>query len=269
MDVFQRIDLNGKIKDEFISVVYETKQHQILIGTSTKGLFVCDMNMKVQRQLTTRTPGLHLLGNSISTIYEDSNGTLWVGSGLSGLYRINFEKEEMVTYHKGNSILTSNSVRAISELRGMLLIGTFDGLYTIDLSTNSFWKHTDASLEKGNLSHFSIYSLFVDRSQTVWVGTYAGGVSFSSRFNNRFDFHDPATVFDALFGIYGCMVSTPGGSLYMATEGRGLLDYNLENRQYAYYPIDKASKLQYSQNIIKGLLLEDDILWCGTNKGSI
>ena len=79
------------------------------------------------------TPGLHLLGNSISTIYEDSNGTLWVGSGLSGLYRINFEKEEMVTYHKGNSILTSNSVRAISELRGMLLIGTFDGLYTIDL----------------------------------------------------------------------------------------------------------------------------------------
>ena len=106
MDVFQRIDLNGKIKDEFISVVYETKQHQILIGTSTKGLFVCDMNMKVQRQLTTRTPGLHLLGNSISTIYEDSNGTLWVGSGLSGLYRINFEKEEMVTYHKGNSILT-------------------------------------------------------------------------------------------------------------------------------------------------------------------
>ena len=65
------------------------------------------------------------------------------------------------------------------------------------------------------------------------------------------------------------MVSTPGGSLYMATEGRGLLDYNLENRQYAYYPIDKASKLQYSQNIIKGLLLEDDILWCGTNKGSI
>ena len=96
------------------------------------------------------------------------------------------------------------------------------------------------------------------------MGTYAGGVSFSSRFNNRFDFHDPATVFDALFGIYGCMVSTPGGCLYMATEGRGLLDYNLENRQYAYYPIDKASKLQYSQNIIKGLLLEDDILWCGT-----
>ncbi len=36
MDVFQRIDLNGKIKDEFISVIYETKHQQMLIGTSTK-----------------------------------------------------------------------------------------------------------------------------------------------------------------------------------------------------------------------------------------
>ena len=269
MDTFQRIDLNGKIKGEFISVIYETKQHQMLIGTSTKGLIVCDMNMRVQRQLTTQTPGLRLLGNSISTIYEDSRGTLWVGSGISGLYCIDLEKEKIVTYHKDNSILMSNSVRAISELQGMLLVGTFDGLYTIDLSTHTFWKHTDASLEKGNLSHFSIYSLFVDKSQTVWVGTYSGGVSYSSRFNNRFDFHDPTTVFDALFGIYGCMIASPNGCLYMATEGRGLLDYHLENRQYAYYPIDNASKLQYSQNIIKGLLLEDDILWCGTNKGTI
>lgn len=57
--------------------------------------------------------------------------------------------------------------------------------------------------------------------------------------------------------------------LYIWQRRAGVLDYNLENRQYAYYPIDKASKLQYSQNIIKGLLLEDDILWCGTNKGSI
>ena len=49
MDMFQRLDLNGKIKDEYISVIHETKEHQILIGTATKGLFVCDMNMKEQK----------------------------------------------------------------------------------------------------------------------------------------------------------------------------------------------------------------------------
>lgn len=177
---------------------------------------------------------------------------------------MNIDKDEIVHYHKGNSVLTTNSVRCIAEAHGILLVGTFDGLYTIDLSDDSFWKHTDASLEKGNLSHFSIYSLFVDSSQTIWVGTYAGGVSYSNKFNNRFDFHDPTSVFDALFGIYGSMVCTEGGCLYMATEGRGLLDYNLKSGRYYYYPIDNASRLQYSQNIIKGLLLMERL--CGVEQ---
>lgn len=272
MDMFQRIDLNGMIKEEFISVIYETKRHQILIGTSTKGLFVCDMNMKVQKHFTTQTLGLRLPNNSLSSLYEDSRGGLWGGSSYSGLFRINIDKEEIVTYNKENSQLTTNSVRCIAEAKGKLLVGTYDGLYTVDLNDNSFWKHTDASLEKGNLTHFSIYSLLVDKNQTIWVGTYAGGVSYSSRFNNRFEFHDPTTVFDALFGIYGSMVAAPEGCLYMATEGRGLLDYNLATGRYAYYPIGEAgeaSRLQYSRNIIKSLKLEGNTLWCGTSLGTI
>ena len=269
MDVFQPLDLNGKIKGEFISVIYETKKHQILIGTSTKGLFVCDINMKLQKHFTAATSHLRLPDNNVSTLYEDSKGYVWGGGSTGGLFRINIEQESIVTYHKGNCILTTNSIRCITESHGMLLVGTFDGLYSMDLSDNSFGKHTDASLERGNLSHFSIYSLFVDSNQTIWVGTYAGGVSYSSRFNNRFDFHDPTSVFDALFGIYGSMVCTEGGCLYMATEGRGLLDYNLNNGKYFYYPIDNSSRLQYSKNIIKGLLLDGNTLWCGTNKGSI
>lgn len=269
MDVFQRIDLNDRIRSEFIAVIYETKNHQILIGTATKGLFVCDINMKVQKHFTSTTPNLRLPHNNVSTLCEDSEGHIWGGSSSSGLFRINIDKEEILAYNKDNSALTTNSVRCVAVTHGVLLIGTFDGLYSIDLSSNSFWKHTDASLERGNLSHFSIYSLFVDKSQTIWVGTYAGGVSYSSKFNNRFDLHDPTSVFDALFGIYGTMTCTKDGSLYMATEGRGLLDYNLNNGRYSHYPIDNASKLQYSQNIIKGLLLDGNTLWCGTNKGAI
>ncbi len=269
MDTFQRIDLNGAIKNEFISTIYETKNHRILIGTPTKGLFVCDMDMKPQKHFTMTGAGIQLPNNSVAMLYEDSQGYIWGGGNLSGLFRMDIDKEEIIRFHKGNSILTTNSVRCISEVHGILLVGTFDGLYTMNLSDYSFGKHTDASLEQGNLNHFSIYSLFVDRSQTVWVGTYAGGVSYSNKFNNRFDFHDPANAFGSLFGIYGSMVCTEGGCLYVATEGRGLLDYNLNSGKYYYYPINNASRLQYSQNIIKGLMLDGETVWCGTNKGAI
>lgn len=270
MDMFQQITLGGLIRDEFISVIYETKQRQqILVGTTTQGLFICDMNLKVQKHLTTLTPPLRLPSNSISSLYEDSSGCLWGASNFGGLFHIDINKEEIITYDKENSLLTTNSVRCIAESKGKLLVGTYDGLYSMNLADHSLGKHTDASLEKGNLSHFSVYSLLVDKNQTVWVGTYAGGVSYSSRFNNRFDFHDPTTVFDALFGIYGSMVSTPGGHLYLATEGRGLLDYSLEHGTYHYYPIGNFSHVQHSRNIIKSLRLDGEILWCGTNLGTI
>lgn len=51
---------------------------------------------------------------------------------------MNIDKDEIVHYHKGNSVLTTNSVRCIAEAHGILLVGTFDGLYTIDLSDDSF-----------------------------------------------------------------------------------------------------------------------------------
>lgn len=79
MDVFQRIDLNGRIKDEFIAIIYETKEHLILIGTANKGLYVCDMNMKVQRHFSTTTSKVRLPNNNVSTLYEDSKGYLWGG----------------------------------------------------------------------------------------------------------------------------------------------------------------------------------------------
>ena len=271
MDMFQVIELNGQIKKELIADIYETTKGQMLIGTKNKGLYVCDMNMKPLKHFTANSKDkLGILpSNNVATIFEDSKGQIWGGATYNGLFKLDIDRETIITYTKDNSALSNNSIRCIAEVEGTLLVGTFDGLYTIDLHNNSKLLHSNASLEQGNLSHFSIYSLFVDRSNIVWVGTYAGGINYSSKYNNRFVFHDPTTVFDAMFGIYGTMVCMPTGCLYMATEGRGILDYNLPTRRYQYYPIKDSVQLQHSQNIVKELMLEGDILWCGTNRGGI
>ena len=270
MDVFQRLDLNGALKDEIVQVIYETADNRLLIGTATKGVYVCDLNLKLQKHYSTTTPGTYLPYNGISALYEDSSGRLWGGSGFGGLFRLDMATGHITTYTSSNSALTSNSVRCLAELDGMLLVGTFDGLYSVNLATNAFERHAGAALEKGNLNHFSVYSLFVDRNKTVWVGTYAGGVSYANRFNNRFNFHDPTTALDALMGIYGNMVCTDDGNLYVATEGRGLLEYNLHSGKYSYFPIETTSyPLQYSRNIVKSLYLDGNTLWCGTSNGAI
>lgn len=267
-DTFLRIDLNGVIKEEDVGAIYETRKHQLLIGTISKGLFVCDMNGKLLKHIPADGSRNALPTSNIATLFEDSYGKIWGGGNTSGLFQIDLAGDSVHTFHMGNCALTTNSIRCIAEVYGLLLIGTFDGLYVMDLSTHQLRQHSDIFMGTGSLSHFSIWSLLVDRTQTVWVGTYAGGVGYSNKFNNRFTFHDPVEELDAFFGIYGNAVCTEDSTLYIATEGRGLLDYNLRTGIYRNFLIGDSHS-QYNQNIIKSLLKEGDALYCGTSRGTI
>ena len=267
-DEFQSIDLNGAIRGESIGAIYETKKHQLLIGTNAKGLLVCDMDAKVLRHVPADGSRGALLESNISTLYEDSQGRIWGGGNDCGLFQMDLKTGTVKTFHTGNSALTTNSIRCVGEVNGLLLVGTFDGLYVMNLSTLELSQHSDRFLGTGDLPHFSIYSLLVDRMQTVWVGTYAGGVGYSNKFNNRFAFHDPVEIFDTFFGIYGNAVCTEDSTLYISTEGRGLLGYDLRTDTYQNFLIEDAH-LQYNQNIIKSLLRDGDVLYCGTSRGAI
>lgn len=80
----------------------------------------------------------------------------------------------------------------------------------------------------------------MDKSQTLWVGTYSGGVNYSSTLNNRFVFHDPAEALNVYLSVYGIMTYGGNGDLYIATEGGGMLLFNYtgDDSKYSYYPIE-------------------------------
>lgn len=268
-DTFQSVDLDGKIKGEFISVITETSDHQLLIGTEHKGLYVCDLNLKLISHYAKTEGNASLPDNNISDIHEDSRKQLWVSTNYGGVSKVDLSTGTSVHYTTANSKLTTDNIRCLAEADGTLFIGTFDGLYTIDLTDNQLKGRSNAALEKGTLSHFSIYSICVDNSGNVWVGTYSGGVNYFSKYNNRFVFHEPTNALNMLMGVYGAMACQPPHCLYIATEGRGLLDYHLESNTYQYYLYDTSSSQQYSRNIIKSVMQEKDYIWCGTTQGSI
>lgn len=268
-EAFQSIDLRGEIKEEFISVITETSDHRLLIGTEHKGLYVCDLNLKLVSHYAKSVGNGLLPDDNISDLYEDSRKQLWVSTNYGGISRIDLSAGTAVNYTTANSEISTDNIRCLAESDGTLFIGTFDGLYTIDLADNRLKGRFNADLEKGTLSHFSIYSICVDNSKNVWIGTYSGGVNYFSKYNNRFVFHEPTNALNTLMGIYGAMVSQPPYCLYIATEGGGLLDYHLESGTYQYYLYDTSSAQQYSRNIIKSVMKEGDYIWCGTTQGTI
>lgn len=259
-----------ELRTSNITSICETHDGQFWIGTSENGVLVYDAKLRMQRHVSASSTDIRLSGNSVSSIYEDSKGNLWIGSKYTGLCRINLKQGITHVFTQQNSSLGSNNVRKVVGYQDLLLIGTFDGLYVLDMKTDQIVRHSDVSLKRGHLNHFSIYALYVDKSQILWVGTYSGGVNYSSTFNDRFIFHDPASALNTYLSVYGIMAYGSQDDLYIATEGGGVLLFNYKDTpRYSYYLIEEAAVQKYNQNMVKCLYLEGDTLWCGTARGEI
>ena len=97
-------------------------------------------------------------------------------------------------------------------------------------------------------------------------------MSYSNPLNSRFTFYDLRNDPDLSFGIYATMDYHPDHTLWVASEGRGLLSLDLKTNTFERFPLNSqpdASNALNDRNIIKSLFVEGDIIWCGTQKGTI
>lgn len=268
-ETFQPVLLGGKIKGEMITALAEIADHRLLVGTQNKGLFVCDMDMKLISHYAKDDGENPLPDNHILRIFEDSRKQLWVSTNNGGFFRLNLKTGAINRFCKANSALSSDNVRCLAEADSMLFIGTFDGLYTLDLLTDKLSACANATVERRTLSHFSIYDICVDRSGNVWIGTYSGGVNYYSKYRNRFTVHEPGNTSDRFVGVCGEMTCADNQTVYVATEGSGLLSYNIDLDRYRYYLFNVSGEQQYGRNIVKSVWHEDNYIWCGTAQGEI
>lgn len=261
--------LDPILDKEPIIALYTDSRNHLYIGTNTKGLFHYDENRQLLSHLTTTTTP-SLSENAITSIFEDSRHHIWIGTNSKGANKWNTETHTITHFSPANSGLNAESVRCFTEKDGQLFMGTFNGLGILDLDTDVITSYNNFDMKKGNLSHYSVYSLYVDKIGSLWVGTYSGGVNYSNPLNSRFTFYHPRPD-DAqeLFGIYGPMDYDTYGNLWIATEGEGLLQFNPVTKESRNYLIDTSPQGPYNKNIIKSVWVEGDIVWCGTNNGAI
>ncbi len=263
----QPLKLNGELDNEAVTVMKETSDGRFIVGTQQKGVYECDASFKRFKNYSIENV---LPENNVADILvDDVNNILYVATADSGIVRIDMTTGEGHTYNTSNSRLSTNTIRCLARNEKQIFVGTFDGLYVIDIATGHLSLHSRADKGRGNLSHFSIYSLCIDRSGGIWVGTYSGGADYFSRFNNRFALHEPAGSRGAISGIFGPMVDTATGKVYVATEGGGLMEYDMNSGSSANYLFDVQSVPSYSHNIVKSVLQENDTIWCGTSNGTI
>ncbi len=136
---------------------------------SYNGIFILDPNGKIRS--IDQEKGLPL--NTLSTIYEDRNGTIWVGSEGKGLFR--FPGEQFIYFRQNENsktgIKTDLTVSALEINPNRYLFGSFDNKGLIEYLSNS--RFVIKEIPNGIL-----WALEKDAMGNIWIGTDDGLLNY-------------------------------------------------------------------------------------------
>jgi ligand-binding sensor domain-containing protein/class 3 adenylate cyclase len=123
-----------------------------------------------QGRFTTYTRKDGLPTDDVSRLFQDSEGTLWIGTNGGGLCALRKGRFDVYGVRDG---LASGEISALHEDRdGNLWVGTKSaGL--VRMHGGKFEAYT----VKEGLSENGVWSLFEDREGSLWVGTFGGGLN--------------------------------------------------------------------------------------------
>lgn len=201
-------------------------------------------------------------------ITQDSFGTLWIGSWDSGLFAVdkkNGTVSQFMQDAKKEDILHIHSIMEVEP--GRLLIGSDGGLtsFSTNKTVRDFQKQIQIREEA--LSNRFIYPIVKDREGGLWIGTYYGGINYSSPNRNTFKsfVHDPDK--NSLSGnVLSTICEDKSGNLWIATDDAGLNYYNTKTEVFTKF---KTGGQNISFHNIHGLCEDNDDLWIGTYTGGL
>jgi signal transduction histidine kinase/ligand-binding sensor domain-containing protein/CheY-like chemotaxis protein len=254
-----------------VSYVHEDGNGVLWIGTERDGLLKFDRERKNFMQYD-QEPDSAISGQ-IWVLFEDSEGSLWVGSE-SGVSRFRTNPLPFVNYQhdsRNPNSLRNNKVLAVHEDgQGFLWIGTAGGLHRLDRKTGQMLFYQHDPRNPTSLSDNAVTAIQEDGSGGLWIGTHEGGLNRFDRASGRFFAyrHNPMDSQSLSNDTVLSLLAEPGGTLWIGTQNGGLDRFDQVTHHFKAYRNDPRDSHSLSFDIV-GSIFADRAggLWVGTNRG--
>ncbi|MBF0378795.1 MAG: response regulator [Desulfamplus sp.] len=235
------------IPDNEITAIYEDKSNNIWFGMHKGGLAkissseINDNSNRNNESGSNATDTikfyqhdsdnkLTISSNSVTAIYEDKKGRLWIGTE-NGINILDKNREKFQIF---NQDITSDPdglsylsiMRIYEDKSGVLWIGTFLGGIN-KLSEKKFLHIKKDNFQENSLSSNSIWSMFEDQYGIVWIGTEDVGLCRFDRNLNQFTAykHDPSNPKTISNNRVQTILEDSRGLFWVGTEdGLNLMD---------------------------------------------
>ena len=160
----KRFTASDGLLSTYLRSIYQDREGEVWIG-SDAGLNMYDGNNFYGFTMDDGLKGLEII-----SILEDTESNIWLGTKTSGLMRI---KKKAFTTYRNTSIGAINNVTSVFGSRdGTILFGVnCAGVDIIDSKGIVSNRIPISQLENG-----CIWSVFIDSKNTLWLGTWGGGL---------------------------------------------------------------------------------------------
>ncbi|WP_146260437.1 hybrid sensor histidine kinase/response regulator transcription factor [Algoriphagus chordae] len=240
--------------------IIQDKQGNIWIATN-EGLNFLEKDQDIIQQI--HFPSKQPKGNFISKLFIDNSDKLWVGTGSGELYLYKSENEGFENFTKEGMA----EIRDIIQLDNQsLLLGYGDwvlrnkkgGVSLFDIKTKNYHAIENPSIP----SDLSITKLLKHQTR-IFFSTYNKGVFEWDQQQGKLERIDSENYSTDL--IYD-IISTPEGQVWLATDGKGILQLDLSTGEISPIPGNKSLN---SKAITSLLYDSNNITWVGTVNGGV
>ena len=208
---------NAQKNDIIRMAAKNEKEERIWLGGTIGGIYYCDPPYQKINFFA------HARNQNVITILPDGKN-VWIGYDWGGADL--FTLQGVLTDHfddniQGKNKIPSSRVRTIFKYKNEIWLGTFKGLVRINengIEVIEKEKYT-------GLTNNSIFQIYRDSKNGIWIGTWSGGLGYINEWSNNFEHYKRESNSNSLSdNVVSSFDETEDGKIIIATE-EGHLNY--------------------------------------------
>ena len=235
---YAKIPFLFKNKDvDFINInsLQKTNNGKIYAGTSF-GLKEYDSTTGTLKSTIFNTKkGFARIDEGIETLLIDEQNNFWIGTLTNGVFKIELDKISNEEQYEINHFPISEK-RILSMLQvseDSFLFGTEnDGLFELNSKGELIYNYLFSKTDKNSIQSNSIWSLFLDNNDRIWIGYYISGVAKYDKLYDKFNNIESITTnLNSLeVGSVTGIVKDNTGKFWISMDGGGIDIYNPKSK---------------------------------------
>jgi signal transduction histidine kinase/ligand-binding sensor domain-containing protein/DNA-binding response OmpR family regulator len=227
----------------------------------------------LRRSVFKNKEGVKSINDPIQCLLIEKNN-IWIGTMPSGLFKIKSNSKDLL-FEINHFPISQNRILSIINLPDKtVMCGTEnDGLFHIDANGKILNHYLSSKSERKNILSNSIWSLFLDRNERIWMGYYNAGIGVYDKLYDKFKNLEsiPGISNSLQISSVSAIVKDRFNRFWIAMDGGGIDVFDPKSSQYTHIgPGENKVFSGLTNNYVETLFIDSkQNLWAGTWNGGL